>query len=222
MYTILITNDNSVIATEKDTIMEKSNLVDVLQFIVEKEYNGYDMATFDLYIEGYAPITHEIHLEKLTMTDNNYKELYYAYQLPVDTRITQEAGNLLYSLKFLKSELDTQGNIINRVRHIQQGSIDIVPISNWFTAPDSALDTLTQILLANQQNISALKTVADTIVKNAPEDIKLDTNSDEIYLTNDRKRLGTGITIGTLRDALGLIEIDDSPEKTTNYLTVEI
>lgn len=215
MYTILITKDNTVIATEKEAIMEKSSLVDTLQFLVEKEYNGFDMAEFQLVIQGYLPISHEIQVEQLELVDNNYKDLYYAYQLPVHTGITKEPGNLLYSLSFIKSEIDPNtGKVTNYVRNIAQGDINIHPISNWFAPPDTALTQLNQILLANQQAISALRNVANQIQDNAPEDIIINSQTEEIYLTNDGKRVGIGITLSNLDAALD--KINEEQERTIN------
>lgn len=217
MYTILITNQNTVIATEQDAIMEKSSLVDKLIFIVEKEYNDFDMADFTLTIQGYLPITHEITVETLEMIDDNYKDLYYAYKLPIDTDITSEAGTLLYSLSFLKSEVDPDSNAtINYVRNIAQGQIIIHPISDWFTAPNTALSQLNQILLTNQQNISALRAVADQLYSSAPNNIKIDIDEGEIYLVHGTTRIGTGITLDDLNEAL------DSAKTEDNVTTINI
>ena len=206
MYTILITKENTVVATEKDAIMEKSSLVDVLQFIVEKEYNGFDMINFTAYIYGFAPITHEIHVEQLQLVDDNYKDMYYAYQLPMQTRFTLEPGELSYTIRFLMSDIDPDtGKVVNYVRNIGTGYINIWPIDKWFAVPDPALERITQLLLANQQAISALRNVADQIQLNAPEDLLLNTDSEEIYLTNDGRRVGRGFTLSDLDNALGRV-----------------
>lgn len=201
MYTFLICKDNSIISTEKDRIMEKSSLVDTLQFIVEKEYNGFDMRDFDLIIEGYLPISHEIQVETLTMSDDNYKNLYYAYQLPVGSGITKEAGDLQFSLSFIKSDLDPDtGNPINYVRRIQVGHINILPVESWFSAPDSALTQLTQLYLQNQQNIMALRDAANVLASSAPNDVVI--GADTIHLAHDNTRVGNGISIQTLIDVI--------------------
>ena len=40
MFTVLINNDNSSVVTERQRIMQNSKLVDTLQIIVPKTYNG--------------------------------------------------------------------------------------------------------------------------------------------------------------------------------------
>lgn len=209
MYTFLICQDNSIIATEKDRIMEKSSLVDTLQFLVEKEYNGFDMREFDLIIEGYLPISHEIQVETLSIADDNYKNLYYAYQLPINSGMTKEAGDLQFSLSFIKSDLDPDsGKPINYVRRIQVGHINVLPVESWFSAPDTALTQLTQLYLQNQQNIMALRDTASTIVASAPNDIAI--NNNEIYLTHENTRIGNGISVKTLADAIDDLDGNNS------------
>jgi len=201
MYTFLICQDNTLIATEKDRIMEKSSLVDTLQFIVEKEYNGFDMSEFDLVIEGYLPISHEIQIETLTIADNNYKDLYYAYQLPLNSGLTKEAGDLQFSLSFIKADLDPDtGKTINYIRRIQVGHLNILPVESWFSVPDTALTQLTQLYLQNQQNIMALRDQASIISSSAPNDIVITT--EDIHLAHDNTRVGNGISLQALIDAI--------------------
>ena len=59
MYTFLIQNDNSVIATERQRIMQCSKLVDVLQIIVPKLYNDLEMANYSARLEYLTPINHK-------------------------------------------------------------------------------------------------------------------------------------------------------------------
>ena len=44
MYTILITDQNEMITTIKERIMQRSKLVDNLHFLVDPMYKGIDMA----------------------------------------------------------------------------------------------------------------------------------------------------------------------------------
>ena len=55
--------------------------------------------------------------------------------------------------------MNSDGQVTQRVRNIEKFTIDITSVDNWFVAPDSALDTLTQLLLANRQNVQALKDI---------------------------------------------------------------
>ena len=197
MYTFLICQDNSIVATSKERIMEKSNLVDKLQFIVEKEYNGFDMRDFQLVIEAFLPITHEIQVETLELADDNYKGLYYMYQLPLLTGVTKEAGDVQFSLSFIKSDLDDEGKLLNYVRRIETGVFKVLPVESWFAVPDSALTELTQLYLQNQQNIMALRDVANTLTNTAPNKIIINNNTD-IRLAHDNTIVGDGIDISTL------------------------
>ena len=206
MYTFLICQDNSIVATEKERIMEKSSLVDKMRFIVEKQYNGYDMAEFDLLIEAFLPITHEVRIEKLEIADNNYKDLYYVYELPINSQITKEAGDVSFSMSFVKTEMDGDVNILYYIRRIETGHYKVLPVETWFAIPDTALDQLTQLYLQNKQSILALRDVADSLANTAPNDMVVDGN-DAIRLAHDGVMIGNGITVATLKH---LIEYSDN------------
>lgn len=198
-YTILIQNkDNSAIATEREALIQNSKLVDVLKFIVPKEYNGYEMSEFDFYIEYQTPISHSVKIETLTIADANYKDDYILYQLDVDTDITHEAGDIEMNLYFSKVTLDADGNTIEQVRKIQPIVITIVPVSSFFTAPDAALDQLVQLYIQNQKNIAATQQLALSLNDTKADDIKLDVENGYIYLLCNGNKIGTGIALEEL------------------------
>lgn len=202
MYSFLITQDNSIIATERERIMEKSKLVDTLQFIVEKTYNDFDMSTFDLVMEYISPISKTVHIETLTIADNNYKDLYLSYRMPVDTNITAECGNVNFSLSFMKADIDLEGVARQYVRRIENSYIKVIPIETWFAAPDEALTQLAELYLANKQSINALQDIANIMVENSVNDIKLDAPNGELYLVHDDTKIGNGIAISDLGDEI--------------------
>ena len=192
-----------MIVTERERIMEKQKLVDKLQFLVEKEYNGFQMESFDLVMEYISPISKTVRIETLTLVDNNYKDLYLSYQLPIDTNITAEKGDVNFSLSFMKSDIDeVTGEAKQYVRRIENTYLKVIPVESWFAVPDEALTQLAELYLANKQAINALKDVADNLAENSVNDIKLDVANGEIYLVHDNIRIGTGMTISDLGDEI--------------------
>ena len=111
MYTILINDDNSMIATQKQRIMQRSKLVDELWFLVKPIYNGYNMAEFTLSMEYVLPVSRKYKNEILTLSTDKYNE-YLKYTLPIDTELTSEAGEIEIALTFILSDLDEDGNSI--------------------------------------------------------------------------------------------------------------
>lgn len=132
MYTILITQDNELLATQKTAIMQRSTMVDKLQFLVPIDYYDEDMSTYDTVVMEYVtPISHTYETEDLKLSDDLYKD-HLKYILPIDTKITAESGEIELQLSFIKLEMDADtGNPVEHVRKTQPYKLNIIPIANW-------------------------------------------------------------------------------------------
>lgn len=214
MYTILIKNDNTAVTKEKQRIMQRSKLIDTLQFIVPKLYQEYEMKDFDFLLQYRLPISHELKLEVLTLKDEDYKTDYLLYSLPIDTALTVENGEVELQMSFVRKYMLDDGTTVEQNREIDPISITVIPVTDWFTVPDSALSTLTQYYLAAQSNINALNDLMGTINQNKADNIKLDVKEGSIYLTANGKQIGTPIDIEALGDSIaeetegGLIKVN--------------
>lgn len=200
MVSVLITNEDSAIITQKSPIMQRSKLVDNINFIVPKEYNSFLMEEFDTYLEYKMPVSHEIKLVQLTLTDKDYKTDYLQYTLQVDTDITAEEGYVEMRLKFFKTELDIEGNNIQRVRNTDSFMLKIVPISSWFVAPDKELEALAQMILANKNNINAMNEVVAHMNDGKADGIEVD--EENLYLTSSGKKIGNSVSLNDLGDKI--------------------
>lgn len=132
MYTILVTKDNELLATEKTAIMQRSTMVDKLRFLVPKAYNDEDMSTYNAVVMEYVtPIGHKYEPEELTLSDELYNG-HLQYVLPIDTKITAEAGEVELQLSFIKLEMNADtGKPIEHVRKTRPYKLNIIPITNW-------------------------------------------------------------------------------------------
>lgn len=114
-------------------------MADYLRFIVEKEYNGFDMSEFDLIMKIYYPISQKTQIETVQLVDDNYKDYYYVYQLPLTGAMTREAGDIEFSLSFVKTDSNNNDiTIPDYIRRIETGSYKIVPVHPRFLIPSSA------------------------------------------------------------------------------------
>lgn len=214
MYTILIKQDNTAVSTETQRIMQRSKLVDTLQFIVPKMYEDYEMREFDFMLQYRLPISHELKWEILTLANENYKTDYLLYTVPIDTSLTVENGEVEMQLSFIKKSMQEDGTTIEQVREISPVTITIIPVTDWFTVPDSALSTLTQYYLAAQNSIKALNDLIGTVNQNKADNIKLDVEDGSLYLTANGKQIGTPIPLEQLGDEVaeetkgGLIRVN--------------
>jgi hypothetical protein len=136
MYTFLITQDNNIIATERDEIIENSSLSDTLQFIVEKNYAEFDMKDFEATISYITPVFGEMHKEVLNMVDDNYKGSYYCYKLPSDSVLVREAGDVAFNISFTMTEI-VDDEEVEHVRNISKGHLKVSPVNSFKGIPQN-------------------------------------------------------------------------------------
>lgn len=208
MYTVLIKNDNTAIVTERQRVMQNSKLVDVLQILVPKTYNDLDMSKYVARLEYLTPINHNMGYVELEIADADYKNDYIAYRINIDTNLTAEVGDVQFMVTFIDVSMNDEGAVETTVRKTDTFKMTVIPIANWFVAPDSALSELDQRIIANQEAIKAVADLQSTAAASKLDDIKLDTESKKIYGMSDGKQKGEGISLTELGDAL----VDSNPE----------
>ena len=164
VYTILVEDDNSLLVTNKERIMQRSKLVDKLWFLVPPMYKEQSMADYTVTLEYLLPCSRKYRTEILELSSDMYNG-HLKYLLPFDTKLTSEPGAIDIKLVFVKTELDESGNSTQRVRHTSNTHIDIVPITAWSDIiPDSALSALDQRLIKLDAQMRGLNEFADTLV----------------------------------------------------------
>ena len=219
MYTILVTDDNELKVTIKERIMQRSKMVDSFHFLVKPTYKeDIDMSGFTVTMEYKLPVSNEYAVkditENLVLTIDEegnsvlYKEM-LEYKLPFDTNLTAEAGEVELQLTFTKTELDPEGNATQYVRKTSSCKITIVPIAAWSNIiPDKALTELDQRIFKIDEQIKALSENAALYTNEKADNIVLDTETNEIYLTANGEPLGDRISIDELGDTIVETESD--------------
>lgn len=202
MYTILVTQNNELTTSVKERIMQRSKLMDSLHFLVDQMYKEIDMTDFTVMLEYILPVSRELHTEILVLQPELYKDK-LEYILPFDTSLTKEAGDIEIQLTFTKVDLDENGNNIQYVRKTSPTTVTIVPISAWSDIiPDNALNALDMALLQVEGKIKELEALTDIYSTTKADNIKLDADTSELYLTANGTPIGTKIAIDDLGDAL--------------------
>lgn len=202
MFRVLIRSDNTTIVTENQRIMQNSKLVDTLEIVVDKEYNGLSMAECTAYLEYLTPINHKIGQVVLEIADENYENDYLLYKMKIDTNLTNEVGQVQFRVHFIQVEMNGEGKVTTPVRQTDSFIMTVIPISDWFSAPDELLSALDQRLITNQQTIKAMADLQNTLSDEKLDDIKLDITSNEIYGTSNGEKKGDGIKLSDLGDAI--------------------
>lgn len=219
MQTYFIGSDKFIRRTESLTIVEKSNLVDKIHFLTPQLLNDeYDMTGFDCVMECHLPISKKVVLIELVRSETLYDNSYVEYTLPTSeltTRLTVESGDVNFYLHFMRVYLDADGNKVEQSwTSANYGVLKVIPLQNWFSPTDSGLSDIAQMYLANKATIEALNALANTLYTTKADNIKLDQNSESIYLTANGDQIGTEIPLEKLNQVL--VEIGGSSPNSGN------
>lgn len=202
MYTILVNQDNTMITSVRERIMQRSKLVDSLHFLVEPIYKELDMSEFTATLEYLLPISKKYISKPLIKSEELYKGK-LEYKLSFDTNLTQEPGDIELQITFTKVDLDADGNDIQLVRKIDSTTVHITPISAWSDIiPDEALSAIDQRIIKTDAQIKALEELNEITATTKADNIKLDEETNDIYLTADGEKIGDSINISDLGTTL--------------------
>ena len=202
MYTILINDDNTLTTSVRERIMQRSKLVDSLHFLCPQTYKELDMADFTVTLEYILPVSREYKTEELIKSDELYKEM-LEYKLSFDTDLTKEAGEIEVKLTFSKVDLDEDGNNIQYVRKISSTTITIVPIEAWCDIiPDKALDAIDQRIIKTDAQIKALLDANEITRLEKADNLVLDGENKELYLTAEGNQIGEKVKLSDLGDEI--------------------
>lgn len=194
VYVILVNDDNTMTTTQKRNIVQRSKLVDDLWFLIKPEYNGYNMADFTVVLEYLQPVSRKYRTEFLDLEQDLYNG-YLKYTLPVDTEITSEAGDVEFQMSFLRSELDSNGRGVQRVRKVTGTTIHVTPISAWSDIiPDCALTALDQRIIKMDAQIRALNNATNSADGKA-DNLSYNKNTSELQLLSGTKPIGNKVVL---------------------------
>lgn len=199
MTTVLLNDDNELIITSKERIMQRSKNVDNLQFITSVMYKDtIDMTDFTCTLEYLLPISKEYKVETLVRDEELYKDEYFSYSLPFDTNFTSENGGIECQLTFTNSVMDDQGVVTQYVRKSSPCKITIVPVTAWSDViPDSAINFLDQKVLELKELLNELNDTSGVITSTKADNIEIvSQESGEKYLT----LTSSGVEIGNKID----------------------
>lgn len=201
MYTLKISDDNTVTTTVKETLIERSNYVDRIQIVTNKLYREQiDMSDTTVYMKYKLPVSNKIKMTQLTVNDLEYETNYIQYLIPVDAGLTAEAGDIEVSFTFLKLVANDDGTYTSYIRKTTSGVIHITPLTQFDKYEPSEMFTeIDQRLLAIERYIKDLDALNKATYENAVKDIRLDTEKRKVTLTNnDGEDTGKGIAMTDL------------------------
>ena len=211
MYTLVVNENNEIITTIKERIMQRSKLVDTLHILVDPMYKGLDMSTFTVKLDYLLPISRESVSENLVLSDELYKDR-LEYKLPIDTNLTKEAGKIELNLTFVKLDMDADGNVVQRVRKAGPASITIVPLSAWTNVvPDSALNAIDQRLIMAEAMINAANDFNQYLYDNKVDNIVYDNKEETLQLHANGVGVGDKISVRDMvEDGVPVVDLNSA------------
>lgn len=210
MYTILVSDNNELITTAKQRIMQRSKLVDTLHFLVNPIYNGLNMADFTAMLEYTSPETGTYSTETLILSDALFKDR-LEYKLPIDTDITKEAGEVQIKLSFASVEMSGDGEVAQYIRKAGPGSIAVIPYDAWSDAiPDESLSAIDQRLLRAEMLIQAANDFNAYLDETKADNIVVDKETNTVQLTSNGNPIGDVIGWTSNGDIVIDVEIDEN------------
>lgn len=212
MYVILINDDNTLLTTKRERIMQRSKLFDSLWFLANPIYKGYDMSACAVMLEYTLPVSKKYCTEILVLSEELYEDR-LKYILPIDTNLTAEAGDIELQLTFVLSDLDEYGNGVQRVRKTMKTEITVTPITAWSDIiPDSALTALDQRIIKIDAQIKAINEMNDTVSNTKADDISYNEDTRELQLMANGKGVGNVVVLNTCasdKDGLPAVDIGE-------------
>lgn len=209
-YVILVNEDNTLTASRKERIMQRSKLFNNLWFLTEPTYSGYDMSTCTVVMEYILPISKKYHSEILELSEDGYQE-YLKYVVPIDSKLTTETGEVELQLTFIYSDLDENGESIQRVRKTSIAKINIVPISAWSDIiPDAALGALDQRIIKIDAQIKELLNLGEAYDAAKADNIAYDADKQTLQLLSGENKIGDEVSLNVDGGADGTTAVDFS------------
>lgn len=221
MYTLRITDDNNVITTVKESLMEKSNCVNFIQIIINKLYKEQiDMTDTTAYMKYVLPVTKKIKMTQL-IADTTTDESHILYTIPVTANISAEPGDIEVSFTFLKLVHDEESDTTTSyVRKTESGLIHITKLAQFDSyEPSEMLTELDQRILALMATAENIKKLGQATYDNMPIDMKLDSEAKKLTLVNANGNTGDGVGIADLSDSIAKELTGTDPDGTQDGIT---
>lgn len=199
MYTILMNSDKSLICTVRTTLYQRDKLVDKLQILIPQTYEDIDLSDFTAVLK-YVDQGNEVHSEILIKDEELYKDNYLRYTLPVDTDLTRFSGNIKICLTLNKVDME---ELKEYSLNTGETTITVSPLSDYYTfVSDQSLSVIDQKVNELNVKLKAIDKMATTYDETKADNIKLDKDTSEIYLTSNNKQIGDKIAINDLSDTI--------------------
>lgn len=178
-----------LVTTVRQTIYQRENLVDKIQFLLPEEYENHSLSDFTAILK-YVDPTNVPHSDVLQLQENLYKDR-LQYFLPVDSGLTKCAGDIEVRITLSKVDLTEKKQY---VLHTGTATIPISPLKDYYAfSSDESLEIIDQIVGQLDAKIEAVEKIAETYDQNKADNITYEES--KLQLTSNGQKIGDAITI---------------------------
>lgn len=207
MYTILVDENHALITTNKERVMQNSQGVNTLVFLVKPEMNGLIISNCTVVFEYWTPVLNKYD-NRILEPVGDYNG-YLQYEVPFDLKLTSEHGDLQVQLSFIYVDLDADGNSVQKVKKTNVSKIKITPIAAWSNMlPDSGFTALDQRIIKTDAQLKA----AIELVGNKADDLKYDEEMNSLQLISGDKEIGQKVILNSnanLEDGVPIVDFNN-------------
>ena len=201
-YIFLLEDDNEIITSRREVLMQRSKLVDEIWFLVNPKYKTCenDMSIFSVTMEYILPVSKSYHSLELVQDKEGYKE-YLKYVVPLDSNLSSEAGDIQLQLSFIFVGLDADGNGVQKVRKTRPATLHITPIAAWGDIiPDSSLSAIDQRIIKTQAQIKELGYLTEILNENQVDNLTYNDKEETLQLMAGDKYVGNKVSVKDMLD----------------------
>lgn len=198
MYTFLMRSDKTLAVTNKSVIYQRDKLVDKVKFYIPTTYEDINLEDFSVLLK-YIDQNNIVHVINLTKAETD-KEGFMKYVIEMDTNLTKESGDIRIHLTLNKVDMK---ELKEYSLNTSEAIISIKPLADYYGfVSDSSLSIIDQKMNELDVKLEAANKIAETYDSSKADNIKLDKETSELYLTANDKPIGDKITINELGDTL--------------------
>ena len=198
MYTIIMNKDKSLSTTVRQVIYQRDKLVDKIKFYIPTTYEDISLEDFTVRLK-YIDQNGTAHAEDLAPVESD-KDGFMKYTIDIDTDLTRYAGTIHIHLTLNKVDME-EGKEYSL--NTGETTITVTPLSDYYGfVSDPSLSVIDQKMNELNVKLDAIDKIATSYDETKADNIKLDKESSEIYLTSHNKQIGDKIAINDLGDTI--------------------
>ena len=205
MYIIVMDDEKQLTPTIKQPIYRGENLVNDIKFLLPLTYKEFDLSEFTVtlqYVHRGLIVCEEV----LLMDSPSLRPDRLSYSLRLDSVFTKREGRIEIQLRITKVNTETAEQYILKTSSC---FIDILPAKRYYVTKDEEGELSTKL-----EEMNSKIEIFNSILATKADDIVLDSENEELYLSSSGYKIGKAISTKELGDVIA----DSSTDGLINVL----